>query len=181
MNDPVYMTHKFEALKLRYEDQVELDRVYMRTDFQIFSGYFTLQLALGAWLVTHSLEDLLSRIGMVTLDFSISMIEVFMFSSHRSRRKEITDTIKNINKVLGFYEESAYGIVINPPPPPSRPFYIAYLAGIFLSFIAIFLITFGGDFTNYIRWQLCRGFSFCFHVTRFVFVLNNKIGGSSRR
>ncbi len=40
--------HKFEALKLKYTDHVELLRFITKLDVQLFSGYITIQLALGA-------------------------------------------------------------------------------------------------------------------------------------
>ena len=44
---------KFEALKMRYEDHVELLRFMTTLDFKIFGGYMTLQLLVGSWLGEH--------------------------------------------------------------------------------------------------------------------------------
>ncbi len=59
--------HEFEALTCRFENQTELLHRMTVIDLQVFSGYISLQLALGAWLATHEhdLTGLVPRIGVI--------------------------------------------------------------------------------------------------------------------
>lgn len=103
--EQAYKGHEFEALKMRYEDQVELLREITKLDLQIFSGYLTLQIALGGWLIAHPLQSLMMQIGMLLIDAALAAIAGYLHYSHFHRRREAVDTIKNLNRALGFTEQ----------------------------------------------------------------------------
>lgn len=143
---PPYKGNEFQALKMRYEDQVELLRTITQLDLKIFSGYLTLQVALGAWLITHPLGVMTMKVGIFIIDLGISAIATYLFYSHLHRRREAVDTIKNLNAAFGFTTPGVYVAQksINAPPPKIRPFWLAHLAGIIVSTAGIALIIFAG-------------------------------------
>ena len=49
----VYKGHEFESLANLLGQQVENLRYMTQLDLRVFSGYLTLQLVLGGWLVRH--------------------------------------------------------------------------------------------------------------------------------
>ncbi len=94
--------NKFEILKLRYDDQVNLLRKLTDVDLQVFGGYLTIALAFGSWASQNSPTELLSKIGLLliatVLASSASMLLFFNFK----RRIEIVETIKNLNEAFGY-------------------------------------------------------------------------------
>jgi hypothetical protein len=115
---------KFEALKLRYADHVELLRFMTKLDVQLFSGYITLQIALGAWIATHPINGIWN-------DYK--------------RREEVVGIIKNINEALNFNTSGAY---LSDSPinvqTETRPWHKWFLIGIATGVLGIIMVTFGG-------------------------------------
>jgi hypothetical protein len=145
MREAIYRGHEFEALKMRYEDQVTLLRSITQLDAQLFTGYITLQLALGAWLSSHPITKLGMQIGLLLIDLVLCFItSKFLFSSHK-RRLEIVITIKNICEALGFTEKGIYieDKAINPQTR-LRAWGYWYIAGAWVTAVGIILIIFGG-------------------------------------
>ena len=136
---------KFDALKLRYNDHVELLRFITKLDVQIFSGYITLQLALGAWLATNRPEDLISKIGIILIDFTLGTIAAKLLYNDYLRRKEIVAILRNLCEALGFRKTGYYlpdkAIDIDTQ---SRTWWWWYLLGIISGVVGIIFITFGG-------------------------------------
>jgi hypothetical protein len=68
--------HEFEALTCRFENQTELLHRMTAIDLQVFSGYISLQLALGAWLATHEhdLTGLVPRLGVMLIDLELMVV-----------------------------------------------------------------------------------------------------------
>ena len=137
-------SQKFEALKLRFLDQVELLRVMTQLDLKIFTGYLTLQLAFGGWLSTTDIKSLLIKIGLLTIDLSLTgLASKLVYNSYR-RRKEVVATLKNINDALNFNTLDYYikDSKINATTK-FRPWWYWYLIGIYAGFTGIVLIIFG--------------------------------------
>lgn len=139
-----YQGHEFEALKMRYEDQVELLRTMTKLDIQVFSGYVTIQLALAAWFGAHGLKSLPIKIGMFSLDLAFSGIAALFLWSHYQRRIEAIETVKHLVQALGFTEKDVYlkGSAINAPATKSRPFWQFFVGGIIVFTLGIGWIIF---------------------------------------
>jgi hypothetical protein len=135
--------NEFEALKLRYEDQVVLLRTLTEIDHRMVTAFFTLQLVLGGWLAAQ--EPLSSQLqwGIVAMDVAIAVIFLkLLFNNHR-RRQEVADTIGNINEALGFNAKGAYldGKTLNPPY--KRRYWLKwYVASVVISTVGLFFVVF---------------------------------------
>ena len=108
---------RFEALRMRYEDHVELLRVMTGLDFRLFGGVMTIQLALGGWLASNPVKDWLPLIGVLILDGVLASIGAALLRNNAHRRKEAVATLKNVMAALGFYRHGYYvdGLTINAP------------------------------------------------------------------
>ncbi len=136
---------KFEALKLRYTDHVELLRFITKLDVQIFSGYITIQLALGAWLATHPINGILPKIGIILIDIVLAVIALKVLYNDYRRRTEVVGIIKNINEALNFNSAGVYlpGSPLNVETK-RRPWFVWFLIGIIVGVFGIIMVTFGG-------------------------------------
>ena len=136
---------KFEALKLRYADHVELHRFITKLDVQLFIGYIAVQLALGAWLATHTINGSWPKIGIVLIDIAFAVIVSRLFWNDYKRREEIVGIIKNINEALNFNKSGVYlaDFPINVQTEP-RPWHKWFFAGIAVGILGIIIVTFGG-------------------------------------
>ncbi|PYP83721.1 MAG: hypothetical protein DMF61_22240 [Blastocatellia bacterium AA13] len=143
--EAVYQAHRFDALKMRYDDQVALLRSITELDLKLFTGYFTVQLLLGAWLTSHPLSRVLMQIGLLSIDLTLCLIASRLLYLSQKRRCEIVATIKNICEVLGFTQKDIYlsGSAINPEIV-LRAWTPYYIVGVLVSSIGIGLIIFGG-------------------------------------
>ena len=66
---------KFEALKMRYEDHVELLRFNARQDLEIFGGYITLQGVLAGFLAQMATPpNIWIKVGIIFIDLALTMI-----------------------------------------------------------------------------------------------------------
>jgi len=108
---------RFDALRMRYEDHVELLRYMTRLDLQLFTGFMTIQLALGGWLATGPITAWLPLTGLLALDGALAAVGTILLRNNALRRKEAVATLKNVMGALGFYQPGFYspGIVINAP------------------------------------------------------------------
>jgi len=138
-----YEGHEFEALKMRYEDQVTLLRSLTQFDFKIFVAFFTLQLVMGSWLSANPVSSCAVRIGLAVIDVVLAALSVKLLHNQHCRRQEVADTIKNINTALGFDEPGVY-----LPSSPLNPRYKRrywfkwYLVGVVVSTAGLFVILF---------------------------------------
>lgn len=139
-----YEGKQFEALKMRYDDQVALLRFMTTFDFQIFGGFITLQLAPGGWLAAHPISSSPVQFGIVLIDIVAALLSAKLLHNQHSRRQEVQATIRNINLALGFDEPGVYleGQALNPTYT-RRLWFKWYLVGIGVSFLGIILIVFG--------------------------------------
>ncbi len=135
---------KFGALKLRYNDHVELLRSMTKLDVQIFIGYITLQLGLGAWLATNRPEDPFARFGILLIDIVLAVIASKLLYNDYLRRKEVVSIIKNINEALG-YDKSGIYLDDKPinVPTVTRPWWKWFLYGIISGVVGIVMVLFG--------------------------------------
>jgi hypothetical protein len=143
---PLDDTQKFEALKLRYEDQVVLLRTLTEIDHRLVTAFFTLQLALGGWLATS--EKLLAhlQIGITVLDLGIAAIFLVLLSHNHKRRQEVASTIENINDALGFEKKDKYLVGKSINPKHERRYWLPwYIVGVVLSTLGLLLVIYRPD------------------------------------
>jgi len=142
---PAYLDHEFEALKIRYEDQVELLRTLTKLDLQIFTGYLTLQVALGGWLVGKPISQCQAQWGIFFVDVALSSIAGMLLYNDYRRRGEVVQTVQNLCEALGFTKEGIYlpSRAINASTE-WRPWWYWYLIGIGVATIGVAMIIFRG-------------------------------------
>lgn len=129
-----YEGHEFDALKLRYEDQVGLLRSLTQFDFKIFVGFFTLQLVLASWLSANPISSCTVRTSLAVIDAVLAALSVKLLHNQHCRRQEVAATIANINTALGFDEPGLY--LPNGPlnsPYQRRYWFKWYAAGVVIA------------------------------------------------
>ena len=106
---------RFEALRMRYEDHVELLRMMTGLDLRLFSEVMAVQLALGGWLASNPVKSWTPLVGLLILDAAIAFLGAVLLRNNAERRKEAVATLKNVMAALGFYREGFYveGLTIN--------------------------------------------------------------------
>jgi hypothetical protein len=140
-----YKGNEFEALKLRYDDQVALLRTLTEIDHRMVTAFFTLQLALGGWLASQEPLGAQLQWGIAVMDVAIALIFLKLLVNNHKRRQEVADTIKNVNDALGFNEKGAYldGRTLNPEY--TRRYWIKwYVASVVISTVGLFFVVFRG-------------------------------------
>lgn len=141
----VYVGYEFEALKIRYQDQLELLRTLTRYDFRIFSGFLTLQLILGGWLAKTPIPGTWAKIGLLVINASLALLACVLLYNQYKRRLEVITIVRNISEAFGFNEKGVYlsdksiDVV-----GPIRPWFLWYILGIVIAFGGFCLILFGG-------------------------------------
>lgn len=99
----IYEGNEFEAVKLRFENQTE--QLYRMTmiDLRIFTGFITLQLALGAWLATKG-SDLSCelKVGLFVIDIGLTYVAYVLLRNNALRRKEVAEIVNNCAEALGY-------------------------------------------------------------------------------
>lgn len=140
----IYKENEFEAVKLRFENQTELLYRMTMIDLRIFSGFITLQLALGAWLATKGLTllcELGLKCGLFAIDTGLAFVAIALLRNSALRRREVAEIVKNCTEALGYKTPGAY--------LKERPLDVDlelrlwknyYFFGIFLSMFGILLI-----------------------------------------
>jgi hypothetical protein len=147
-----YESHEFEALKMRYEDQVALLRYLIQFDFKIFVSFFTLQLALGGWLSVNPVISLPIQAALATIDIVLAVLSVKLLYNQHCRRQEVADTIKNINTALGFDEEGIYLHCKALNPPYSRRYWFRwYVVGVVVATAGLMVVLFLATLSQPIR------------------------------
>lgn len=132
----VIQGNKFEALKWRFENQTELLYRLTKIDLQLFSGFITMQVAIGGWLVTNSHKlsgQILRRIDvMVLVDLVLAIVVGALLHRNYKRREQVGKIVRQCNKDMGFDELDRIPPWIN-----------LYLLGIAATAIGIALVVFG--------------------------------------
>ena len=143
---PAYHGHEFEALKLRYEDQVALLRTLTTIDWQVFTSYITVQIVLGSWIIQHPIDSIFLKAGLAIIDFTLASITGWLLFNNYKRRIEVVGTVKNLNEALGFTKPDIYipDKAINPPTI-FRPWVYGYIVGVITGALGIALIIFSSS------------------------------------
>lgn len=135
---------KYELVKYRHQDQAKLSLHISDTDFKVFSGYLTLQVALCSFIIYKAPEMAMwTKIGFTLIDFVLSLVAAMMLYSHYCRRAEVVETIKNCNEFLKYNEKGFYleDKAINGKTKNRFWFPIYFIAVIF-AYIAFVVILF---------------------------------------
>jgi hypothetical protein len=135
---------RFEALRMRYEDQVKLLRFMTKLDAQVFGVYLTLQLALGSFFARLAPPPHLgARFGLATIDFTLALIAFIFLHNNFYRRKEIGATLKNVMTAMGFYEPGVFLTTpLNAAASKYRPWGPWYVVGVALAYVGVMLVLF---------------------------------------
>ncbi|MDO9695533.1 MAG: hypothetical protein Q7W56_12455 [Candidatus Latescibacteria bacterium] len=108
---------KVEILMMKYESHSADLRNRTEYDYKLISGYVTLSIVVGAWIAKSPLSAIAIKIGFYALMVALAFFVIQLLKSNQKRREVVIDTIRNVNKALGFYEAGVYHDgVINPGP-----------------------------------------------------------------
>lgn len=135
--------NEYDALKTLFLDQVELLHRLTMVDLRIFSGYVTLQLAIGAWVAVNkvAIDAFVVKVGLMIIDLGLMVIATALLYNNRKRREEVISTVKNCNQALGYEDEGVYlaGKKLNAKMT-TRSWALWYYVAIILGFIGVALI-----------------------------------------
>src|SRR5437764_1628228 len=125
---------RFEALRIRFEDQARLLATMTDLDLRIFGGYISIQLALGGWLGQHPPTNIWAAIGIAIIDLAMAAIAGVMLRYNAVYRTEIVTNLKNAMDAFEFTRPGAYlqDRPLNSMGPTRRwapLFYAGILAG----------------------------------------------------
>lgn len=136
-----FVGHEFEALKLRYEDQVALLRSLTEIDHRIFTAFFALQLALGGWLATQAAVAERVQWGLASIDFTLAALSVKLLFNNHCRRQEVAATISNLNEALGFNAIGSYLLDRALNPEYKRRYWFKwYVVGVVAAYFGLMLV-----------------------------------------
>jgi len=145
-NTGVLRGHEFEALKCRFENQVEQLHRMTLIDIRVFSGYITLQLGFGAWIATQGtvLASVTSRVGLMIIDSVLAAIAGKLIYNSYRRRKEVAGVVRNCCVALGFKTVGVYldGATLDVPTR-FYPWVRWYILGIVAALAGVALVLFG--------------------------------------
>jgi len=71
-----YVGNEFDALRIRYEDQLNHLRILTSYDFRIFSGFLTLQLIIAGWLAKSPITSVWSQLGICSINATLAVIAI---------------------------------------------------------------------------------------------------------
>lgn len=139
----VYEGHEFEAIKLRYEGQVDLLRVLTGIDLRIMTGFITVQLILGGWVSAYPPDGIGIKTGLLIIDLGVALFAGSLLRNQSLRRKEVIATIHNLSEALGYDRPGSYlpNRAINAPTTP-RLWFGWYIFGITLSVLGFCAVLF---------------------------------------
>jgi hypothetical protein len=152
---------KFDALKVKYDDQVALLRFLTTFDFQIFSGFLTIQLAFVSWWSTHAIKvaelrfslyhyqihwlpwqtAIAVKAGLLIVDGLLGFVAARLLHTNKLRRTSVVGIVRNLNDALRFNEAGVY--LVDKPINVAhvyRPWAYWYMFVIFTSYIGVILV-----------------------------------------
>lgn len=137
-----YVGHEFEALLARFENQTELLYRLTLLDLRIFTGYITLQVAMGGWFATHqaALGTLSARVGILVLDLALFAVSVTFLRNNYLRRKEVAETVRNCSEALGYSKPGVYSVNALNAPTVFRPWAGWYFIGAVAALVGLCLV-----------------------------------------
>jgi chromate transport protein ChrA len=115
-------------------------------DLRIFTGYITLQLAMGAWIATNqeNIACIIVSIGLLLTDTALAIIASALLYNNYQRRKEVKKIVDNCSEALG-YEQT--GLYLQARPlnvhMEFNPWIGWYLIGIAIGFIGVLMVILG--------------------------------------
>jgi len=152
---------KFDALKMKYDDQVALLRFLTTFDFKIFSGFLTIQLAFASWSSSHTIKGsevhwkifhhkihllpsqtvIATKIGLLIIDALLGLVAARLLHANKLRRTAIVGIVRNLNEAFGFTTPGLYlpERAINVDHT-YRPWAYLYIFVILMSYTGIVLI-----------------------------------------
>lgn len=136
---------KFEALKMRYEDHVELLRFNARQDMEIFGGYIALQGFLAGFLAKIVTPlNIWIKVGICFIDLSLTIIAFVFLRNNTGRRKEVLKTLHSVMSAIGFDKPGVFADTAINPEYKFRAWSPWYFTGIWVIFLGVNLILFLG-------------------------------------
>lgn len=139
-----------ELVRYRHEDQSQLSKHLGNLDFKTFGGFITIQLTVCAFLMhmTNELNGVI-KFAFMLIDICLCIICGVMLYNHMKRREEVTQTIKNCNKYLGYDEVGRYleNETINTETK-NRFWFPAYAATISVLWLAFALILYYNEISE---------------------------------
>jgi hypothetical protein len=99
---------KIEILLTRYKEHAAHLRHLDNFDVRIFGGFITIQLVLASWFATHPIHELIAKLGITVVNFSLLVVAFSIIKSSRNRRDEIVQVIWNINEAFELDKKGVY-------------------------------------------------------------------------
>ena len=138
---PMDNKDRIEAAKAYYQQQVIILGTITRVDMQIITGYLAIQLLVGGWLAKTSPIPSRVQLGLFILEVCLTVSTLSVFWHSRTRRKEISETIRHLNKALGYSSRGAYvaGEMIQEPRKTHFwfPWFCTAVLGGFVGFVVV--------------------------------------------
>lgn len=140
---PIYKNHEFEALVLQYQTQTSLLRTITDIDLKIFTGYITLQLFFGGWLIQFPICNMGLKIGLCIIDLALVGVAIWLINKSYQRRTEVANNVKRLNEALGYTTKGVYlkKKKLNAESE-YRPWRCGYFVGLITAAIGVILIIF---------------------------------------
>jgi hypothetical protein len=134
---------RFEALRMRFEDQARVLTTMTDLDLRIFGGYISIQLALGGWLGQRPPTEIWAALGIAIIDLAMAAIAGVMLRHNAVYRIEV---VRNIKNALDAFEFTRLGAYLHDRPLNSmgttRRWAPLYYAGILAGYIGVLLVIF---------------------------------------
>ncbi|MFC1544476.1 hypothetical protein ACFL4Y_04410, partial [Gemmatimonadota bacterium] len=137
--------NKYDALKTRFLDQVELLHRMTLVDLKVFFAYMTLQLGIGAWVAANkqAIDTPFLKIGLMVIDLGIAIVATGLLYNNRRRRTEVIATVRNCNQALGYEDEGAFLPSHKLNAETTTRFWATwYYIALAIAFIGVAIITF---------------------------------------
>jgi hypothetical protein len=134
---------RFEAALARFQDHTEVLRAMTGFDLQIFGGYITVQLALGAWLGEHPPQEWRHALGLFVVDVVLSALAAKLLFNNYMRRKEVVASLGRVLEFLQFRQAGEYlPEKTLDVPTVFRPWWWWYMVGVAFGFIGVAVLIF---------------------------------------
>ena len=142
---PLDAAQKFEALRMRYEDHVELLRYMTGLDLRLATAVMSMQLLLGGWLAGAPVAKWLPLAGVLLLDAALVAFGCALLLKNARRRNQAIATLNNVMTALGFNRPGFYlsDSAINVPST-SGPLGVGrwgpwYMAALLVAYVGVLL------------------------------------------
>jgi hypothetical protein len=99
---------RFEAAKACYQQQTLLLTTMTKVDMQIISGYLATQFIIAGWTTKEMLGSMAVRLGLSLIEVVLTTAAYGAFWNSKTRRGEVSEVVRNLNRVLGYSVKGAY-------------------------------------------------------------------------